>query len=426
MKNINWIFKNRFVTSVLTLVSGSMFAQCITVVASFLFARIYSPEELGVYTLILTAESLFGSVVCLRYELLVVSEENEGKVYPIIKLSTMITMVLSLAIAFIYGGYQFIIKSEYRIYWYAILFIVCMLFFHGMINILDAYNNRCQQYKLMTEAYVERTLVQNVGAIILGLLGFGVFGIVFSHTVGLLFGMKKQSKRILRNFEQIKGVPLKEIKYVMRENYRQPLYSSPAVFANRYSYSSITLFIEELFGAKTLGYYSISYKALGLPLSVLSNNISKVFFREASREYERKGTYINTLVKISSALIAISIPMGVVIYFLAPWGVDLLLGEEWGLSAHYIQILIPMFCIRFVCNGISQGLQIAHKQHFELIFQMMLVVMSIISFVIARINDLQIDSFLGLIAVSFSIIYILYFVCVLIYSKKRRGNNENQ
>ena len=225
---------------------------------------------------------------------------------------------------------------------------------------------------------------------------------------------------------RLKSVSLTDVKLVMKENYRQPLYSSPAVFANRYSYSSIALFVEERFGANTLGYYSISYKALGLPLSVLSNNISKVFFREASREYEKKGTYLGTLLKISAILIAISIPMGVAIYFLSPWAVSVLLGDKWALSARYIQILVPMFCVRLVCNGVSQGLQIAKKQHFELLFQMMLVVISIMSFVLAKNNELQIDSFLGLIALGFSIIYIVYFICVLIYSKKRRNKHENQ
>lgn len=61
---IQKLINSNFFKSVATLISGSIVAQLITVVASVLLARIYSPDELGVYTLILTAEGLFGSIIC--------------------------------------------------------------------------------------------------------------------------------------------------------------------------------------------------------------------------------------------------------------------------------------------------------------------------------------------------------------------------
>ena len=417
--------QHRYVKAIVTLVSGSMFAQCVTVVSSLLFARIYTPEELGVYTLILTAESLFGSVICLRYELLSVSEEDEQKVYAIIKLSTIIAIFLSVGVTVVYGGFQFVIKEEYRRYAYALFFIFLMLLGHGFISILDAYNNRCQQYKVMTSAYVLRTIVQNIGAIVLGVMGAGVFGIVLSHTIGLFFGLNKQAKSIKTKRQQFQIIQRNDIKKVMLENYRQPLYSSPAIFANKYSYSSINLFIESLFGASVLGYYSISYKALGLPLGVLSNNISKVFFREASREHEKTGGFAKTMFQISIVLSVIAIPMGILIYYVAPWAVKILLGNEWSKSADFIRILAPMFCIRFVCNAVAQGLQIVKKQSMELIFQLMLVLVSVICFLLSKYLKNDMESYLRMIAIGFSIIYTTYYLCVLYHSLKKEKKYEN-
>ena len=49
----------------------------------------------------------------------------------------------------------------------------------------------------MTTAYILRTAVQNVGAIILGIAKCGVMGIVFSHTIGSLCGIKRQGKKLI-------------------------------------------------------------------------------------------------------------------------------------------------------------------------------------------------------------------------------------
>lgn len=411
------VLHNKFLKAVVTLMSGSIFAQFITVVASLAFARIYSPKELGIYTLILTAESLFGSVICLRYELLLVSEQDENRLYGTVKLCMYCTIILSLIVAVMYGGYRFVIKEEYRHYSYAVVLIAIMLFFRGMINIFESYNNRCQEYKLMTSTYIIRTVVQNGGAIILGLLGCGVFGIIISHTFGLLFGMRQQSRKLQKHINEIKDESVKEIAKIAKENYRMPLFSTPANFANRYSYSSITLFIETLFGATELGFYSISYKALGLPLTVLSNNVSKVFYREASSEYEKTGQFWKTFIKTSGIITMISIPMGLGIYFLSPYVFSVFLGKEWIRSAVFVQILIPMFCIRFVVNTVIYGLQIVGKQKLELMFQILLAVISILCYFVARIRGIGIEGYLSMVTVGFAFAYILCFLCIGYYSR---------
>ena len=414
------VVNNKFFKAVITLMSGSIFAQFITVVASLVFARIYTPKDLGIYTLILTAESLFGSVICFRYELLLVSEQNENRLYGTVKLCVYSTIILSLIVAALYGGYRFVVKEEYRHYSYAIVFIALMLFLRGMINIFESYNNRCREYKLMTSSYIIRTVVQNCGAIILGLLGYGVFGIIVSHIFGLLFGMRQQSKGLQKYINEIKNEPVKEIVKIAKENYRFPLFSTPANFANRYSYSSITLFIEALFGVTELGFYSISYKALGLPLTVLSNNVSKVFYREASSEYEKTGQFWKTFLKTSGIITIISIPMGIGIYLLSPYVFSMFLGKEWIRSAMFVQILIPMFCIRFVVNTVMYGLQIVGKQKLELLFQVLLAMLSVFCYFVTKIRGIGIEGYLSMITVGFAFIYILCFLCVGYYSRNSK------
>lgn len=403
---------DKFWKSVFVLTSGSVVAQLITIGSSVFITRIFTAEELGIYSLILTAGSIFGSIVCGRYDIAIVTEPDEKKIYPIIKLSFLMCIFISIIGTAIYGSYYFILSDKYKNYKYAIIFIFFILFLNGIIRILESYNNRKKEYKTMTSFYIIRTSIQNIGAIILGALNFGVIGLLLSQTLGLLFGVKKQAKSLVKNITKIIYSPRVDVIATMKENYKLPLYSTPAVFASNFSYSSINLFVESLYGLGILGYYSISYKVLGIPLSVMSNNVSKVFFKEATNEYNNTGKFINTFKKISFTLIIFSVPMMIVMYYIAPYAFEIVFGEGWREAGIYVKILTPMFGIRFIVNTISYGLQVAKKQGMELILQISFLLCSVVCFIISKTFTLSIFNYLYLISFTFSIVYIIYYLYV--------------
>ncbi|NBJ70850.1 MULTISPECIES: lipopolysaccharide biosynthesis protein [Clostridia] len=417
MRKIKKIFEDKsFIKAVISLTSGSFFAQTLTILASPLLTRIFSPQELGVYTLVLTAEGLFAGIICGRYDVSIVYEQDENKVFALIKSSSLITFFLSLIISISYGSYYFIFNEEYSSYWYAIVFIFFMLLFNGLNRILEAYNNRKKEYKVITTVYIIKTLIQNVGSVALGLLKLSVLGLLFSHTIGLLGGLKKQAKTISLHINKIRSVKNNEMKEVLRDHFRQPLYSAPANFANKFSYTSILVFIESLFGLAVLGFYSISYKALGLPLTVISNNVAKVFFQEASSEFNLTGRFYRSFNKISVFLLFISIPMVVVLFFFSPKVFELVFGEKWKEAGVYVQILAPMFGVRFIVNTVAYGLQIVKKQHLELILQFLFIFASTGGYIFTKISYLNVNQFLLIISISFSIIYFLYFIVIMYYA----------
>ncbi|MCS0670394.1 lipopolysaccharide biosynthesis protein [Cytobacillus firmus] len=416
MNLINKYKNDGFSNAVITLISGSLLAQVITMLAAPLLTRIYSPKELGVYALILTAESLFGSIICGRYDVSIVSEPSKNKIYPLIKLSLLITIIFSFVATIGYGFFYFILKEEYRSYSYAVIFIFIMLVLNGLLRILEAYNNRYKEYKVMSSVYVLKTSFQNFGAIMLGYTKFGVLGLLFSHTVGMLAGLRKQSTTLRPHFKEIWASSMHEMKVVMKNHYRLPLFSAPALFANRFSYASIFLFIESLFGLAILGYYSISYKVLGLPLTVMSNNVAKVFYQEASREYDETGKFVKSFKRTSSLLVLIAVPMVIVLYLLAPIAFEIVFGPGWSEAGVYVQILAPMFGIRFIVNTVAYGLQVVKKQHLELGLQLLFTLGSVCCYVISKLLDFNINQFLMTLTFVFSVIYIIYYFSVMKYA----------
>lgn len=391
-----------------TLLSGSLIAQIVTIVCSPILTRICSPDELGLYTLVTGAVTMFGSVMSLRYELCIVSVDDK-KTYPLIKLSFIICLLLSLLIFIGYLIYFYVINvAESPILLALLTALLCFVF--GIINIVTSWNNRNQQYKLITRTYAMRVIAQNVLNVGAGFLGWGAVGLSFSHLVGYNIGVYGQSKELLRDRKKIFAVKKSEIYDVMNECRKQAVFSAPAVFANGLSYSLINYFIEWLYSTSVVGFYSISYRILGLPITIISSNVSRVFFAKAANEYKEKGNFFSTYKITVLPMIIIGISVGALMIIFAPWACEFFFGDGWGVAGQYVSILTPMFILRFIAGGVNCSAIIVNRQDIDLIIQILLTVGLAIIFIISLNINLTIEVFLMCINIVFSIIYIIYIV----------------
>lgn len=418
-KNINKIFKNSFLYSITILASGSVLAQLVTVATAPFLTRLFTPVDMGFYTYILSISHLFMSVINGRYDMSIVTEEKEERVFAIIKLSFIICLFASIIISIVYAIYFKFFSKEYSSYTYTFIILFILIISYGIINVLTAFNNRSKEYKLMSSLYVVRTACQNFGAIIFGLFKTGMLGLLIPYVVGQIIGIKRQAKSLKPHYSKIKNVTREQMIEVAKIHYKQPLFSAPALFVNSFSYSSITFFIEALFGMSFVGLYSISVRVLGLPLSVISGNVSRVFFEDASREYNKTGQFYCSFKKTTLFLCALAVPMTLVMIFIVPRLTVLMFGEGWKEAGTYIKVLSTMFGIRFIVSSLSPGILVAKKQNYELLTQILFIISSIVCYLVTKIISLNIVEFLFIINISFSINYMIYFIIIYKCSKNK-------
>ncbi len=396
-----------FLKSIMTLASGSVLAQVITILASPLTTRIYSPSELGVFTFITTAVNMFGVVINGRIEMAIVTDNDENNVYPLIVISFIIDLILSVLVSLGYLIYFICFKKEYL---WTVLFIFSLLFVTGLINILNSYNNRYREYKLMTSVFVTRTVTQNVLTILLGLIKNNVFNLLLSQILGLINGLRKQSKVLLANRDKLK-IHI-NFRNIIKKQRKYLIYSIPASFMNGFSYSSINLFIQNLFGMEMLGFYSISYRVLGIPLNIISNNVSRVFIQDATVELNKYGNYKNSFKKNFLFLIIMSLLLIIGLTFIIPDLCTLFFGESWAQVGDFIRILAPMFGIRLMVSALASGLIVSNKQNLEMLLQSLLFIASLICFFVVSVFKLHILVYLKSINILFSIIYLLFLFII--------------
>lgn len=409
-----------FLYAIGTLISGSMIGQIITIICSPILTRIVPPDELGLYTLVTGAVTIFGSIMSFRYEMCIVYEKDEKKLYPIIKLSLLICIAVSLLVV---AGY-FIYFRKINLGKHCLTLAVAaglLVLLMGIINIVTAYNNRRGQYKLITKTYVQRMATQNACNLGAGFLGFGGIGLAYSQVIGYIAGIRGQSQEIWNQRSVIIRASFKDMVEVARDNKRQALLSTPATLANGLSFSLISYFIEALFTRTVVGYYSISYRILGLPITIISGNVSRVFLERASKEYSEKGSFINTYKWTILMAVGLGIPMGIVLILFAPWACEFFFGDGWSIAGEYIRILAPMFIMRFIAGCVNSAAIIINKQQVDFVIQWLLTGFVVLTFLYAKVAKVEVYQFLHMLNVGFCLIYAVY---IILFGLCAKGNRK--
>jgi len=414
-----------YLKSLAILTSGSVIALLINAVFQILQTRIFTENDIGVYTYLMAIPLMFTGVTALRYDCSSVVEGDDRKALALVKLSMIVSLVVSAIVTIGYIIYTYIVDALYREYLIYSPLIFFMLVGYGANNTLNAYNNRQRDYAVLSSAHVWRTLMQRGGAILLGalfvvLLGYQKYSILImmaTYCLGVYAGLGKQFRPLLNDLPIIQSITSSEMIDVAREYRRQPIYSTPALFMNSFSFSIITIILEKLFGSVSLAYYSVSSRVLAMPISVISTNVSKIFVENASKEYEATGNYKKSFKKSLIFLSGLAIPLLIMMYCFAPIACGWLFGEGWQTAGEYIRILSLMFAFRLVATALSQVLIVGNKQGTELCINIALTLASAISGVVTVICDLSIQQFLLLLSLSRSLCYFILIILVWHYSK---------
>lgn len=410
--------KSFYLKSILLLTSGSMLGQIIGFIGSMIMTRMYTASEIGIMTTIVSISGIFAPVINARFDFALVKEQKERYILALVKMSIYIGIALSLIVSLV--SYIYFIGIEGFISpLISILFVFLILVIQAFSNVFKSYNNNIGDFKTMTSVIVMRRFAEEISMAIFGLLGWKAIGLLISRVIGQYFGMKREIKNIKKKYKEIISVQWQDMTEAYNIHKRQLYYSAPAALMNAGSYSLISLVVGKYFGLEILGVYAISFAVLGLPLSVISGNVSKVYFSEASKEYAIKGTFNESTNKTLVFLIIVAIVLFLIMYYIFPMIVPFIYGSKYEMSGFMIRILAPMFAVRFVSSAINTGLVVCNKQSFELIIQIMFMLSVAMLAFLCNYKILTISTFLLGVSISYSIIYLINLLSICYFSKSK-------
>lgn len=415
--------KSDFSRNVITLMTGTTIAQSIPIATSPILTRIYTPEDFGVFALFIAITSILATIANGRYELAIMLPKKDEDAINIFALGFIITCIMTIitfAVILIFNDYltNLLVNKEIGFWLY---FVPLALFFSGLFNILNYFNNRRKNYKDLRNTTILKSIILAVVQISVGFMKAGAIGLISGSLLSNMFANMKLARNILKDKMLLSKI--KKVKIItLAKKYKDfPKFSMPAGLLNSSATNLNNTLIPSFFNLSTLGYYSLVDRVLSMPSSLISSSIGQVFFQQASSEKKKTGSAHAIFKRTTIKLILLGFPIFFTLYFVVEDIFVIVFGENWSIAGTYAKILIPLFFVRFIVSPLTLMNQIYLKNKLVLKWQAGLMFLYLFCYFLINLYNLNFIEFLRILILIISIYYIYYYYLIFQYSK---GSNE--
>ncbi len=409
---------NKFIGDSFLMILSSGIAQVILIITTPIITRLYSPTEFGEFTIFSNIAMILIPIINARYDLLIVNTKNDRSANILSQISFLISLLILLILIPIFA----ISAWLYPNFILDFIFIIIMLFLVSLTNIFTNYLNKERKYKVLSLINVFRAGSMALLQIIFGLLALGSLGLIIGFSLSYIAGITLGYKTFKKHFNIVRDK--EETKALFLENKNQLVYSTPSILLNSLSFSVVVFFIGILYTNTEVGIYGMAIRVLGIPVTIISLGLSKIFMQQANDYYIEHGNFRNLLLKFSSILVIVSIILYVPLYLFSEELVNILLGHSWVDAITVIKIVIPLFVIRLIVSTVSLSVIVLQKQQLELILQALFLIGTTVTFVISKMINLTFLNFVSINTVVLIVSYMIFFIALYYFAKNKQFKNS--
>ncbi|HDI7733236.1 TPA: type 8 capsular polysaccharide synthesis protein Cap8K [Staphylococcus aureus] len=409
---------NKFIGDSFLMILSSGIAQVILIITTPIITRLYSPTEFGEFTIFSNIAMILIPIINARYDLLIVNTKNDRSANILSQISFLISLLILLILIPIFA----ISAWLYPNFILDFIFIIIMLFLVSLTNIFTNYLNKERKYKVLSLINVFRAGSMALLQIIFGLLALGSLGLIIGFSLSYIAGITLGYKTFKKHFNIVRDK--EETKALFLENKNQLVYSTPSILLNSLSFSVVVFFIGILYTNTEVGIYGMAIRVLGIPVTIISLGLSKIFMQQANDYYIEYGNFRNLLLKFSSILFIVSIILYVPLYLFSEELVNILLGHSWVDAITVIKIVIPLFVIRLIVSTVSLSVIVLQKQQLELILQALFLIGTTATFVISKMLNLTFLNFVSINTVVLIVSYMIFFIALYYFAKNKQFKNS--
>jgi O-antigen/teichoic acid export membrane protein len=404
--------KGKFMRAMIVLAGGTALGQGLVLLTSPLLTRIYSPEDFGVVAVYGSILFIATGVTSLRYEITIPLPESDEAAANLLLLS--LAIVLGMSLASILGvwlmGEQIIMWTNADALQPYLWLLPLGILGGGIYQVFNFWAVRKKAFVSIAGTKLNQSLGLVITQVGLGLLRIGPLGLLLGQIVGQAAGWTTLATRAWREDKTIfKTIKLTGVRQVAGRYRRFSILSSASVLLNNTSSNLPVLLLAAFFGPQVAGFFELSRRIINLPLTLIGQAVSQVYYGEAA-ELARtdlrglKKLYINTAFRM---LLIGSLP-ALALIIAGPLMFEFVFGSDWREAGVYAQILAISFVAKFAVSSIS-NLAVLERQGLALFWNMLFVILVSASLWGTHLLDLTILQMLLLLTLGTIIAYVLMF-----------------
>lgn len=369
------IRQHAFWRSVITLLSGSALAQGLNLLLLPLLADLYDTTAFGVQAVFMALVQTVAIAANGGYDQAIMLPEASAEAHALFRLSQGLALGVALLVSLglvaadpwlwrlmeveDLGGWQWLLPLS--------------LWLESSMQPLRIMLNRLGAYRTLALSKLLRALV--AGGLMLGLgwAEVGFAGLLIGWSAGLLTAWLALMVAYLLALHR-HPVPRQALRQVAWAYRDFPLKSVGSSFLNNFSRQLPFYLLPAFFGQTVNGYYFMAYRALMLPMSLVSGAIGEVFYRQAALRKAQGAAAVAALLRRTALQLAGlgALPL-VLLMAIGPWLAVVALGPEWEPAGVYVRWLMPWVFLTFVASPLTSLTDIYRRLEAELTYNVLLL-----------------------------------------------------
>jgi O-antigen/teichoic acid export membrane protein len=414
----------QFFKNILTVGSGSVIAQLITVGTMPILTRLYTPSAYAGWGLLISVVVLFTAIATLRYELAIVLPKHHEEAANGLIGGLIVTGVMSVVSGSIllFGGALLLGPEFYEELKIWLWFAPALIMVTGIHQACNFWLTRMQEFWFYSLSQVTLPLFTISFQMAAALFGFrSSSGLIIGTLLGQ-FGVAVFFVFIIfrRHGELFwRSVSLKATQNFLWKYKVYPFYMTPYTIVSAVR-DRLVYFLLATFGYKPdIGFYNLSSRVVNMPNSLLSSSVRPVFFQHAaSSDFKLLESQINRVLDFLSVCV---VPFWILFLFHSQDLFALVFGAPWREAGIYAAILSVPAVPLMLGNWLDRAFDALGQQRLAFTLELVFSLLSIGALTMGMLVYRN-----GLMAISMQAVVLTFYYSFWLFSLFRVAGYRKQ
>jgi O-antigen/teichoic acid export membrane protein len=404
------LHRRPFSRAVAQIAGGTALSQLLVMALTPLLTRLYTPHQFGVVAAFLSILLIARSLAALSLDQsipLARTPDEAASVavaaVAVLLLTTGLTAVLCLSRHTLVLAVPRLGGIEEVIWWLPVAVLTT-----GFYQILNLWVLRDRAFRIIAQTNVAQGVGRGITQIVLGIAAFGSLGLVIGEIVGYSAGFGRLGRHIWsRSRQSLKTVSIPTVVEAAVRRGRFVAYMTPAALLNTAGAQLPAILLAACYGPEVAGWYFMTQRLLGIPVTLVTASVRQVFFAEACTLAREDPLTLKTKFnRIARILFAAGIGPALVLAAAGRPLLSFFLGASWATAGTYLQILVVSVLLKFSCDSIIQ-LEVLNRQDLALLWSIIRVLLVVLAVIGGSSMGLSGTQAIALLSAALSVSYLI-------------------
>ena len=346
----------------MVLVTGTVVAQLIMLVALPLLTRLYAPEDFSALAVYASLLGILSVAACLGLDMAVSMPESDEESSSLLILAIFFAAITSLVtgLALYFFDDSFLIKIGLEKLLPFLWMIPAGIFISAVYSAVQFYAVRKKSFSYIAKAKIGQSSAAISSQIGLGAYGVTPFGLLFGQMLSGGIGFLYLCSRLIGK-ESLSGISFGNLKAVLIKYKKFPQFTTFETLTNSAGIQVPIILIATFIAGPEAGFLFLATRVMQAPMSLIGGAISQVYLANAPQE-NSKGNLGPFTEKIISGLVKVGVGPIIFAGITAPLIFSIVFGAEWERSGVLVAWMTPWFIFQFLASPISMAMHVKNMQ----------------------------------------------------------------